>query len=71
MKLSIIIVNYNARDHLVKTLSLLYKSLKRISSEIYVVDNNSTNFSAKTLQQKFPKLHIIVNKKKHWLFSSM
>ncbi len=58
--LSIIIVNYNAGQHLVACI----KSIISFNASIYISDNGSTDNSLQLVQQSFPgsdKLHIIKN----------
>ena len=62
MILSIIIVNYNVRDLLKECLNSVKLSSHGIKSEIYVIDNNSTDGSATMLKQYFPEVKLIENK---------
>ena len=62
MKLSVIIVNYNVEFYLEQCLLSVQKALKNIESEIWVVDNNSVDYSIRMLKSKFPDVHIIENK---------
>lgn len=61
MKLSIIIVSYNVRDFLEHCLISVRKSASGIESEVFVVDNNSTDQSADMVSEKFPEVHLIRN----------
>lgn len=59
---SIIIVNWNGKEHLQKCLPLLFaQSYKKI--EVILVDNASTDDSIGYVKQKFPQVKIIINKK--------
>ncbi|AJA47781.1 Low-salt glycan biosynthesis hexosyltransferase Agl10 [Clostridium pasteurianum DSM 525 = ATCC 6013] len=51
--LTIIIVNWNARELLKNCLDSIYKNVKNITFEIIVVDNNSTDESCKMLKDKY------------------
>lgn len=62
IKLSIIIVNYNVKYFLEQCLNSVRKSTKGITSEIFVVDNNSVDGSLKMLREKFPGVELIANK---------
>lgn len=62
MKLSVIIVNYNVKYFLEQCLHSVQKAIKGISSEIFVVDNNSVDGSAQLIQEKFPGVKFIANK---------
>jgi O-antigen biosynthesis protein len=61
-EISIIIVNYNVRDFLINALNSLKKSLRDITNEIIVVDNNSLDDSVKSVEQLFPEVIIIKSK---------
>lgn len=64
MKLSIIIVNYNAGDFLDKCLSSIYEnSLSKKKYEIIVVDNCSTDKSSEKLSKKYNQVKWIGLKK--------
>ncbi len=63
MKLSIIIVNYNVQHFLEQCLHSVFKALKNIETEIFVVDNNSVDGSIAMLKTKFPQVKLIENKK--------
>lgn len=62
MKLSIIIVNYNVEFFLEQCLLSVKKACKNIESEIWVVDNNSVDYSVQMLRNKFPDIKLILNK---------
>ena len=62
MELSIIIVNYNVKHFLEQCLHSVLKASKNISSEIFVVDNNSVDGSAQLIREKFSQIHFIENK---------
>lgn len=62
MKLSIIIVNYNVSCFLEQALISVYKALRNVEGEVYVVDNNSVDNSLAMLAEKFPQAHVIANK---------
>ena len=61
MKLSIIIVNYNVEFFLEQCLFSVKKALIGIEGEIWVVDNNSVDYSARMLETKFPEINVILN----------
>ena len=62
-KISVIIVNYNARYFLKNCISSVLKSEGLSDLEIIVVDNNSTDDSCKMLKKDFPSIRLIQNKK--------
>jgi O-antigen biosynthesis protein len=61
MDLSIVIVNYNVKFFLEQCLHSVIKATEKISTEIFVVDNNSTDGSVAMLRQKFPEIILIEN----------
>ena len=56
------IVNYNVREFLEQALRSLQRSLKHISHEIFVVDNNSVDGSVAMVQEAFPEVNLVANK---------
>lgn len=61
MQLSVIIVNYNVKVFLEQCLVSVVKACRNIESEIFVVDNNSTDGSREYLEPKFPAVHFTWN----------
>ncbi len=62
MKLSIIIVNYNVSCFLEQALTAVYKALRNVDGEVFVVDNNSVDNSLAMVADKFPQVKVIANK---------
>lgn len=62
MKLSVVIVNYNVKYFLEQALHAVSKAAKRVSTEVFVVDNNSVDGSPEMVQMKFPEVVLIANK---------
>ena len=62
VNLSIIIVNYNAKDILSQCLNSIYENTKDIDFEIIVIDNNSNDGSSQIIKQKFPQVKLIQNR---------
>jgi GT2 family glycosyltransferase len=61
--LSIIIVNYNAKDFLRECVqSILREISPKVSYEIIVVDNASTDGSVQMIAKEFPEVHLIASK---------
>ncbi len=60
-EVSIIIVNYNVKELLLKCISSIYRFCKA-SFEIILVDNNSTDGSIEAVKKDFPDTVIIENK---------
>ncbi|GHT56096.1 hypothetical protein FACS189446_8080 [Bacteroidia bacterium] len=63
MKLSIVIVNYNVKYYLEQCLDSVLKAIQNRDTEIFVVDNHSTDESVEYLVPKFPTVHFIANQK--------
>jgi GT2 family glycosyltransferase len=61
MKLSVVIVNYNVKYYLEQCLDALMRSVRNIESEVFVVDNCSTDNSVSYLRPKFPTVRFIEN----------
>lgn len=62
MQLSIVIVNYNVKHFVEQCLHSVYKALKGIDAEVFVVDNNSVDGSVALIREKFPQVVVIDNK---------
>lgn len=61
--LSVIVLNWNARDYLVEALRSIVAQQWRHNVEVIVVDNNSTlDASAVTVKRDFPEVLLIENK---------
>lgn len=58
--MSIVIVNWNTHDLLIRCLDSLNTHVKA-SCEVFVVDNGSTDGSAAMVREKFPQVHLIAN----------
>jgi hypothetical protein len=61
ISLSIIIVNYNVKELLIKCIESIYNFHKG-NFEIILIDNNSTDDSVSAIQNKFPQVTVIANK---------
>ncbi len=59
--LSIIIVNWNTREHLGACLRSVYACPPAEPFEVWVVDNASSDGSAEMVRQQFPHVHLIAN----------
>lgn len=58
---SIIIVNWNTKEHLRNCLQSIYDTVKLITFEIIVVDNNSDDNSQKMVSDEFPNVLLTCN----------
>lgn len=61
LDLSIIILNYKARDYLKKCLKTVLESLSGVKAEVYVVDNDSQDGSYEMVKENFPQVKLIAN----------
>jgi GT2 family glycosyltransferase len=61
MKLSVVIVNYNVMYFLEQCLYSVRKAIEGLQAEVFVVDNNSVDGSAKMVREKFPEVILIEN----------
>ena len=61
MDVSVIIVNWNSRDILRNCLRSVYKDFGRLSLEVLVVDNASSDGSVELVHEEFPQVGLICN----------
>jgi len=59
LDVSIVIVNWNTRDLLSKCLSSVIKEVVGFQYEVFVIDNNSSDGSARTVHEQFKDVHVI------------
>lgn len=62
MKLSVVILSYNVRHYLELCLQSVQAATKDISSEIIVIDNNSSDDSCSVIKLNYPEIILIQNK---------
>ena len=62
LDLSIVIVNYNAKEFLKKCLISIVKNAKHVSYEIIVIDNKSSDGSTAMIKEEFPQVKLTANK---------
>lgn len=61
--LSIVIVNWNTKEYLLRCLKSVFQSEKSNFWEVIVVDNGSRDGSAGEVSRLFPRVHVIANDK--------
>jgi GT2 family glycosyltransferase len=59
--LSVLLVNYNDREHLSRCLSSLKGQIENISHEIVIVDNDSSDGSQDFIRETYPDVRLICN----------
>ena len=62
-KLSVIIVNYNVKYFIEQALLSVRKASEGLQVEVIVIDNNSVDGSVALIEQKFPEVILVANKK--------
>lgn len=60
--LTISIVNYNSKRFILNCLESIYADSNGLDTEVYVVDNNSTDGSIEATEKLYPKVKLIFNK---------
>jgi GT2 family glycosyltransferase len=61
MDLSIVLVNWNTKDLLLRCLQTIQEDTRSLSTEIIVVDNASSDGSVSAVRQQFPSVRIVEN----------
>jgi len=61
MDVSVVVVNWNSRDLLRDCLRSAYENSGRMSIEVLVVDNASTDGSSEMVAKEFPQVRLIRN----------
>ncbi len=59
MRLSIVIVSYNTRDDILKSIASIIETGQSIEYEIIVVDNGSSDGSVAAIREQFPAVRLI------------
>lgn len=60
VQISIIIVNYNTSEYLIKCLESIYDMTSGVEIEVIVIDNNSIDRSIENLKEIFPEVKLIL-----------
>ena len=64
-RIAIVILNYNGENLLTKFLPSVIEHSDTKISDIYVIDNNSTDNSISLIKSKFLSVKVITNKKNY------
>tara|TARA_B100001057_G_scaffold488036_1_gene571715 strand:+ start:3024 stop:4040 length:1017 start_codon:yes stop_codon:yes gene_type:complete len=64
-KVSVVVINYNGEDLLKKFFPSVINHTNKDISEIYVIDNCSSDKSVEFLNNKYPEVNLIKNKKNY------
>jgi len=62
LDISIIVVSYNTKTLLLECLSSIFATVKELSFEVRLVDNNSTDGTLETVRERYPAVKIIANR---------
>jgi GT2 family glycosyltransferase len=62
LDISIIVVSYNTKILLLECLSSIFTTIKEVSFEVWVVDNNSTDGTSEAIRERYPAVKIIENR---------
>lgn len=60
--LSIVLVNYNSKDHLQRCLESIYAHARGIRLEVWIVDNSQPNENLDSLVESFPGTQVVYNR---------
>lgn len=61
--LSVIVVNWNTKELLLNCIESFYRTVEGLTSEIFVVDNGSSDGSADSVRGCFPEIELIENER--------
>jgi GT2 family glycosyltransferase len=62
LDISIIVVSYNTKYLLLECLSSIFTTIKKMSFEVWVVDNNSTDGTLEAVRERYPGVKVIANR---------
>jgi GT2 family glycosyltransferase len=61
--LSVVIVSYECREHLLRCLTSLREAGREVASEVIVVDNASTDGTVPAVRQCFPEVEVVASRR--------
>jgi len=62
LDISVVVVTLNTKKLLLDCLASVFETIKEISFEVWVVDNNSTDGTLEAIRERYPAVNIIENK---------
>jgi len=63
LDISIIIVNWNTKDLLMECLASIFETVKKVTVEVWLVDNASIDGSVEAAKNKYPDINVIQNER--------
>ena len=63
MDLSVVIVNWNTKDLLIQCLESIFRAVRGVDLEVFVVDNGSTDGSGRAVKERFPDVKVVENQR--------
>jgi GT2 family glycosyltransferase len=63
LDISIVVVSYNTKHLLLECLSSIFGTVKGMSYEVWVVDNNSIDGTLEAVREQYPEVKVIANNK--------
>lgn len=62
MDISIIVVTFNTKELVIDCLASIFETIKEVSFQVWVVDNNSTDRTLEAISERYPAVNTIKNK---------
>ena len=69
MDLSIIVVSFNTKELVLECLASINKTIKGVSFEVWLVDNNSTDGTVEAVGKEYPDVTIMFGEPGKWIVS--
>ncbi len=63
MDISVIVVSHNTRELTLECLAAIFETIRGISFEVWVIDNNSTDGTVEAVRERYPTINVIENSK--------
>jgi hypothetical protein len=62
LDISIIVVTFNTKELVIDCLASIFETIKEVSFQVWVVDNNSTDRTLEAISERYPAVNTIKNK---------